>query len=212
MTFSHVERIRSDLGTEYVNKVLRDLTLLLDIQHDKSTAYHHESLGTVERSHKTLNEYVRSYIKENKDWPNLLKYFAYCYNTTPNSSIDYYTPFELVFGRMPTRFNEVRKGEALAVNEYVTKLQENLEIAYRKTNEFIRKNKQNVKLNYDKKAIPLIISVGDKVLLINEIRTKWDPLYKNEFVVEEVQEENVVIKNLFSNKTSLVHKNRLRRY
>lgn len=33
LTFSHVERIRSDLGTEYVNKVLRDLTLLLDIQH-----------------------------------------------------------------------------------------------------------------------------------------------------------------------------------
>lgn len=48
LTFGPVIRIRSDLGTEYVNSLMDNLTSILQIEHDMSTAYYHETLGTVE--------------------------------------------------------------------------------------------------------------------------------------------------------------------
>lgn len=210
LVFGHVDRIRSDLGTEYVNQIMRDLTLNLGIHHDKSTAYHHESLGTVERSHRTLNEYLRCYMEENRDWPDLMKYFSYCYNTTPNSSINMYSPFEIVFGRMATNMMKNEIGENCDINEYVFSIRENLNLAFKKTNEFLRYGKQKSKIYYDKQSKPLVVSVGDRVLLVNEVRSKLDPLYKDEYIVKDIKEENVLIENNITHKTTLVHKNRLR--
>ena len=56
----------SDMGTEYKNTILTELCNLLKINQIISTAYHHQTLGTVERSNMTFNEYVRSYISINK--------------------------------------------------------------------------------------------------------------------------------------------------
>lgn len=136
---------------------MRDLTQILGIRHDQSTAYHHESLGTVERSHKTMNEYLRSYMEENKDWPTMTKFFAYCFNTTPNSSIGMYFPFEVVFGRTPTNIvSEGTIGEDICnVNEYVVNIKHNLDVAFKRTNKFVNREKLKSKNYYDKTARPL---------------------------------------------------------
>lgn len=56
--------IVTDLGTEFKNQVLSEIFSLLNVNHNFSTAYHHETLGTVERNHRTFNEYLRAYLKE----------------------------------------------------------------------------------------------------------------------------------------------------
>lgn len=213
LIFGQIKQIRSDLGTEYVNQLITELLTLLNIRHDRSTAYHHESLGTIERSHKTLNEYLRTYMSNNKDWPKLIKSFEYCYNTTPNTSINLYSPFELVFGKLPPKLinNDDKSKNHVSINDYVNNMKYNLELAYEKTKAFITKNKIRNKIYYDKSAKPIEISVGDNVLLINEIRNKFDPLYKDNFVVKEILDNNVKIENKVNLKTSLVHKNRLRK-
>lgn len=48
-------QIKSDLGTEYKNELFDDISKLLSIEHTFSTAYHHETLGSLERNHICLN-------------------------------------------------------------------------------------------------------------------------------------------------------------
>jgi len=66
----------------------------------------------VERSHRTFNEFIRSYILVDKtDWDVWLKYFVYRSNTTPSMAHDY-CPYELVFGKTsssPKLFNSTDK-------------------------------------------------------------------------------------------------------
>lgn len=50
LTFGPMRNIRTDRGTEYVNELMNELLHLMKIEHQKSTAYHHESLGTSENS------------------------------------------------------------------------------------------------------------------------------------------------------------------
>jgi len=74
----------SDMGNEYKNKVIEDMCKYMKIENLTSTAYHHQTLGTIERSHRTFNEYIRSYISADKtDWDVWIQYFVYCFNTTP---------------------------------------------------------------------------------------------------------------------------------
>lgn len=69
---------------------------LLDIEHYFSTPYHHRTLGTFEKSHRTFNEYLPSYLNSGiNQWDEMLPYFFYCYNTTSSRAHDF-TPFELV--------------------------------------------------------------------------------------------------------------------
>lgn len=215
LTFGPVKRIRSDLGTEYANSLMDDLTRLLQIQHDMSTAYHHESLGTVERSHKTLNEYLRTYTAENpKDWYTFVKYFAYCFNTTPNTAIDMYTPFELVYGRKVQPLCNIRTNELphSSYNDYIMSVENTLAIAHKRTQDFILKNKIEYKKYYDKDSKPLKICVGESVLLVNEVRSKFDPFYKINYVVTDVSGVNVTLKNTATGQVQTVHKNRIRKY
>lgn len=104
LVFGLVKTVLTDQGTEYKNQVWNQVCKILNLVCKFSTAYHHQTLGTVERNHRVFNEYLRSYLDEFKqDWDLYLKYFTYCHNTTPNSAFeDKYSPFELLFGRKPT--------------------------------------------------------------------------------------------------------------
>lgn len=217
LIFGPVKKIRTDMGTEFANSLIKCLCDLLDVEHNTSTAYHHESLGTVERSHKTLNEYLRTYTATNpKEWHRFVKYFAYCFNTTPNTAIDMMTPFELVYGKKPNKIITEKTYKEIEHNnrsyfEYINKLKETLEIAHRRAHQFICENKQMYKHIFDRKANPIALNVGEEVMLINEVRSKFDPYYKPEYKVTKLLGVNVEIVNTVNNKYQIVHKNRLRK-
>lgn len=216
LIYGPFKSIRSDLGTEYANKLMKELTELLNIQHDTSTAYHHETLGTIERSHKTLNEYLRNYSNEDpKEWSKLVKYFSFCYNTTPNTTINMYTPFELVYGRRPNmlfNFKEIEnKNPINNINQYIQEIKSNLDIAFKRTKQFLESSKIKTKNLYDSNCKPINVNIGDNVLLINEIRNKLDPLFKIGYKVVEIHSNNnVTLQNLKNNQHIVVHKNKIR--
>jgi len=75
------------------------------------TAHHHQTVGTVDRSHRTFNEYIR-FILFIYAW---LQYFLFCFNTTP-SMAHTYCPYELVFGKtnnLPKQFNSIENKEPI---------------------------------------------------------------------------------------------------
>lgn len=89
LIFGIPSNLLSDLGTEYKNEIFSHLAEMLKMTHSISTAYRHETVGSVERNHRTFNEYLRAYLPERRhEWDQLLKYFLFAYNTTPNASFD----------------------------------------------------------------------------------------------------------------------------
>lgn len=72
-------------------------------------------------------------------------------------------------------------------------------------------NKLSYKNYYDRSAKPLKANIGDEVLLINEIRSKLEPIYKKGYIMVDLQGVNAVLRNKQTNKLITVHKNRIRK-
>lgn len=211
LTYGICKTIRTDLGTEYKNQIFSEMTKLLDITHDFSTPYHHESLGTIERNHRVLNAYLRSYLIENRDdWDVYAKYFTFCYNTTPNSALSHkFSPFELVFGHeanMPTNKFEIIE-PIYNVDNYVKELKFRLQTTHAKANQILNEYKQKMKIAYDKNSNELDVKVGDRIKIKNEAGHKLENIYRGPYTVIEVDDKNVKCTDT-NNKTIIAHKNR----
>lgn len=206
--------ILTDMGTEYLNSVLKELCDLLKITQIHSTAYHHQTLGVVERSHRTFNEYIRSYIDINRlDWDEWLKYFTYCFNTTP-SSVNNYCPFQLVFAKIPPSFDFLSSNKidpVYNIDSYYSEIRQRLQISNLRAKQIIEKAKQDRKEEYDKKSKPLNVKVNDLVLIENYPRHKFEPLFKGPYKIEKIKEPNCFIK-IEKDKLIEVHKDRLRKF
>lgn len=204
--------IVTDLGTEFKNQVLSEIFSLLNVNHNFSTAYHHETLGTVERNHRTFNEYLRAYLKEDRHlWDHYSKFFTFCYNTTPNSAIDYYTPFEMVYGRRPRTLGnqDIPTTPVYNLDNYAQELKHCLSVVHARVKQFTVSNKTSIKTSYDKHARVVNFKLGDSCLLRNEARHKLDPLFDAFWEIVAIEGQNAKIKHKNTNKTMIVHKNRL---
>jgi len=74
---------------------------LLRVKRIKTSPYHPQTNGALERTHRVLIDYLRCYILENQsDWDKWIPYATFVFNTTPHSSAGF-TPHELLFGRKP---------------------------------------------------------------------------------------------------------------
>ncbi|CAG9133660.1 unnamed protein product [Plutella xylostella] len=76
---------------------MKQVCSLLKINQLTSTAYHHESIGALENTHKAMGAFLRISC-ENKPgaWAGWLPYWCFTYNNTVHSETKY-TPHELVF-------------------------------------------------------------------------------------------------------------------
>lgn len=213
LRFGPMREIRTDMGTEYRNEVIRELCKLMNITQSMSTAYHHQTVGTVERNHRVLNEYLRSYLSNEMDkWDTYLHYFTFCYNITQHSSNDnMYSPYELIHGRKVNIPNEFLNGSVdplYNVDDYVKTMKFILQDAHAKTAEMINKMKMRNKEYLDKQARPLNIEIGSNVYVENEPYEKFNQKYSGPYKVIDIQGSNAVIQ-VKSGRTT-IHKNRLR--
>lgn len=210
LKFGCPKNIRTDLGTEYKNSIVRELCALMQIKHDFSTAYHHETLGSIERNHRTFNEYLRSFLKNEQLWDEMLQNFVFCYNTSPHGAFyDKYSPYELVFARRCNfPYDLLSKIEPIYdYDNYVKVMKRTLQIAYDKARTLMNRMKQNTKEIYDKKLNPLDIKLNDKVLIRKEPYKKHESMYAGPFVVTGVNDPNISIR--VNDKIIDIHKNRV---
>ena len=70
----------------------------MGIHKSRTTAYHPQGDGLVERQNHTLRDILSSFVSEHKDdWDLWIDIAVYAYNTSPQESTGF-SPFELVFG------------------------------------------------------------------------------------------------------------------
>lgn len=212
LIYGPMKEIRTDLGTEYHNELLQEICKLLKIEQKFTTAYHHQSVGTIERSHRTLNEYIRAYIQNNiAEWDTYCHYFQFCYNITKHESNgNKYSPFELIYGREAIMPFDILNGQIDPIyntDNYAKELKYRLQKSHKQTVEIIKKMKERNKQYYDSSINTVDIKKGDRVFLNVEPYNKHKYIRNGPFIVLDIDEPNVTID--LNNKKYTVHKNRL---
>lgn len=196
-TFGIPNSILTDRGTNFLSDVFKHLCKLLNIDKNTTTPWHPQTNGFLERSHKTLKTYLRSFVDKDNNWDRLLSYAMFTYNTSVHTSTNF-TPFELVFGKkpnLPAVFLREPEPE-YNYDNYIFDLKRVMQETQKVARDNLINKKENNKIYYDKTIIPIEIHVGDQVLLKeqnkrNTLSKNWVEPFKVIYVHDN---ENVTVK------------------
>lgn len=185
------KEIITDQGTAFLSKSLKQVYGVLGIKGIKTTPYHPQTDGLVERFNQTLKSMLRKFVAENgKDWDRWLPYLLFAYREVPQASTGF-SPFELLFG-WPVRgpldvLREAWEGpqtpETQSILAHVLKMREKME----RMTELVRANMEKAQTRqktwYDQKARQRTLVPGQKVLLLlptseSKLLAKWQGPYK----------------------------------
>lgn len=204
--------IKTDMGTEYVNQILEEICNQLKVNRKTSKSFHHESLGSLERNHRVLNEFFRTCEStKTPDWDKWLAYYVFSFNTTPSTAHNF-TPYELVFGKLPNLpiFPTPPLAPIYDLDDYRQELRHRLAHAQVSAKEALQSGKINQIAKINEKLIPSDFKVGQSVKLKKPTDSKWKPPYAGPFKIVSTEGVNSTISN--DKKVTTVHNNRLRRY
>ena len=145
----------------------------LGVSHIKSSAYHPESQGVLERFHQTFKNMLRTYcLDNNKDWDEGVHLLLFAAREVVQDSLGF-SPFELVFGHrvrgplMLCKEQMLSSGsEGHNVLKYVVSFKERLMKACEAAKENLCVRQDEMKTWYDKKARLRTFSPGEQVLVL----------------------------------------------
>ena len=90
--------LHSDQGREFENRVIHDISRLMGSVKTKTTPYHPQSDGLVERFNRTVLSMLSMFVTPDKtNWDDLLPFLMLAYNTSVHASTGH-TLFRIVFG------------------------------------------------------------------------------------------------------------------
>jgi hypothetical protein len=198
-----------------MSEVFRHTCRLLQIKKIQSTAFHPESQGGLERSHRVLAEYLRHYVSEDQtNWDSWVPFAMYAYNTTQHSATGY-TPFELLFGHPSTLPSALQKPPDPQYNydDYVIELKGRLQTAHQRARQSLIECKERSKEYYDQTTGTNKLQVGNKVLLFDETvrrgrSRKLSAQWLGPYTITELDKVNATITR--GRKSVKVHFNRLK--
>ena len=220
--FGLPKSIQSDQGSNFMSRIFQQIMQQLDIQHFKSSAYHPESQGALERFHQTLKTMLKTYCFEHhRDWDEGVHLLLFAVRESVQESLGF-SPYELIFGhqvRGPlTLLKEKLLDEEDKPNnllDYVLNFREKLSEAGEMAQKNLKLAQSRMKTWYDKDAIERSFDPGDKVLVLFPISGQtFHARYSGPFEVEQkVNDRNYVIKTSGCKKgTQLCHVNMLKPY
>ncbi|GAB0092034.1 hypothetical protein DMENIID0001_069770 [Sergentomyia squamirostris] len=127
-----------DQGTNFCSKLLLNVTKLLQIDRMVTTPYRPQSNGSIESTHRFVNNYIRAYLQEVQgNWHLLLPYLTFAYNTMIHGTTGF-APVTLITSIIPDLPERLLKTpEPLyTFGDYVTELKYLLQVAYEKAREY----------------------------------------------------------------------------
>ena len=135
----------------------------------KSSAYHPESQGALERFHYTLKNMIRTYCLDNeKDWDEGISLLLFAVRESVQESLGF-SPFELVFGhsvRGPLKLLKENwlseNTESLNLLDYVSRFRNKLKKACELAQQNLKTSQSKMKMLYDKKLQNRIFNPGGK--------------------------------------------------
>ena len=168
--FGMPECLHSDQGKQFESSLFQELCRLLGIHKTRTTPYHPQSDGLVERANRTVQNVLAAYVSDHqRDWDCILAQTQLASNISQHSSTGY-TPYFLLFGR------EARLPLSILVDlpaphapeslsQYAVNLRERQLEAYDRVREQLGASHRLQKEFYDRSAAATALRIGDQVWL-----------------------------------------------
>eukprot|EP00731_Ephydatia_muelleri_P005837 Em0003g85a len=182
--------ILTDQGTNFTSQLLAELYRLLNVHSIRTTPYHPQTDGLVERFSQTLKAMLRRTVtEEGKDWDRLLPYLLFAYREVPQASTGF-SPFELLYGRAVRGPLDVIKATWKAddrsnesVVSYVLCIQDRLTKMAELVKDNLEKAQETQKKWYDLNAREHSFELREKVLVLlptstNKLLAQWQGPYE----------------------------------
>ena len=97
--FSVPDVLHTDQGKNFGSDLIKELCKLLKMDKTRTSPYHPQGNGEVERHNRVIADVLSKYCAENpRDWDTMLPYVNFVYNTTIHRTTGA-TPFSLVYGQ-----------------------------------------------------------------------------------------------------------------
>ena len=181
-------RIHHDQGGEFENRMLHQLHKACGIASSRTTPYHPQGNGQVERFNRTLLTMLKTLQQDQKSrWHLHLNKMVHAYNCMKNEATGL-TPFFIMFGRTPRLPVDLIFGlgqehdQQKGMTAYVEDCTQVLKEAYQKASIAADKEAKHNKQQYDKKVRVTGLRPGDRVLVRNmsqrggpgKLRSYWE--------------------------------------
>ena len=110
---------------------MHEICNLMGITKSRTTAYHPQCDGLVQRQNRTLQAMLTAFSSKHKDdWDPWLDSVVFAYNTSRHDSLGI-SPYEMVFGRLPRMPLELELGlplvNPMTQSEYVSDTRKELQ-------------------------------------------------------------------------------------
>lgn len=209
------QRVLTDQGRNFVSNLVSDICKLFEIDQLRTTAYHPQTDGLVERFNKTMVDMLCSYVVESPEtWNDYLPYITAAYNTSTHSSLKY-SPYYLLYGRdanlatsllPPSKIRVIRDSGDMAAT-----MHKEWRTALAHASEYLANAKATQKWYYDANSYLTSFEVGDKVLLHEAVtKGKFHMKWAGPFVIlDKISDLTYRIQNEANSKILIVHVNRL---
>jgi len=161
--------LHSDQGGSFDNEVLREVCRMVGIRKVRTSPYHPQSDGLVERLNRTLLQLLSKFVADKPaTWDQWLELLLFAYRTSVQASTGF-SPFYLVYGREPTlpadfEFSLPKSARYRSAREYLEDVRRNQRLA----RELVEENMASAQGRQARNSSPVVryqIVPGDKVLL-----------------------------------------------
>ena len=185
LKFGLPARIHHDQGGEFENQLFAQLKRHCGVLGSRTTPYHPQGNGQVERFNRTILQMLKTLTeKEKTNWKGSLNKLIHAYNCT-RSEVTGFSPFYLLFGRsprLPVMFGLDSESGNIDHKTYVDQWRQEMQQAYDIVRENVRKATERNKRNYDGKVRSSLLCPGDRVLVRNltprggtgKLRNHWE--------------------------------------
>lgn len=213
------ECLHTDQGRQFESRIVQDLCEKLGIRKSRSSPYHPQGAGIVERANRVIKDQLAKYIADQGgEWDQHIHQLQLAYNTSVHSSTGL-TPYFILHGRearIPASITcPVLTQPHVSPQEYVSDICARLRKAFQHTQQKSQQAQNRQKSDYDTSTRMIKYVPGDLVWLHDPVnaRNKLEPNWKGPFVVISVSSDNLdyTIADVHNeNATKLVHHNRLK--
>lgn len=224
--FGVPEELHTDQGRQFESELFQHMCRLLDIHKTRTTPFHPQSDGMVERFNRTLEDMLSLVVSENqKDWDAWLPYLLMAYRSAEHESTGF-SPAEIMLGRMVTlplsaqlpRLPDETDSPRKPTPKYVLELDKTMHRIHEIARGKLKLASDKQKKFHDKGAYNQEFTQGDLIWLLNtkrkrgispKLQKRWDGPGK---ILKKLSDVIYRVKMRPKKKPQVVHHNRLKPY
>ncbi|CAH8445461.1 unnamed protein product [Dicrocoelium dendriticum] len=162
--------LHSDQGAAFESHLMQEMCRLLAIKKTRTTPYHPQGNGLVERTNRTIKAILQSFVErhQSNQWDEALPQCMLAYRASVHSTTGY-SPAYLTLSReirLPLELlSPVCPVEAYSLSEYVRITRERVRVAFQSVQEHMNRAQHSQKEYYDRQSRGPEYRKGDRVWL-----------------------------------------------